>query len=376
MRDDRAATAILERLERPFRELVFSGWDPEFLETPEGAQGMRVALVDRYLASRRHAIPWLDDAIGLAGKTVVELGCGTGSSTVALAERGAHVVAIDIDGPSVAAARHRVDAHQVEGVSIVQCDADQILERALDHRADLYVLFAVLEHLTELERYDTLHGLWNALAPGGSIAVIETPNRLSYFDSHSSELDFVHLLPDDLAFRLRNQSPRQAYRDVMGQAVEMQSEQEAHVVRVRFGLGASYHEFVAAIDEPLDEIVIADGYEDAILSWFGTNLEETTLRSYMLERDMAVPMAFARPVLNLVLRKPTNDADRAAATRRNADRRRELERSHSTSRAGADPEVAASASADRPTVEPGIISTARRQLKRVVRGAQRRITPS
>ena len=324
MDDAHAAEAIVQRLEHTFMELVFSAWDCDFLQTEEGKNGMRTALVDRYLASRRHAVTWLDDAVGLAGSTVVEVGCGTGSSTVALAERGAVVFAIDIDEPSVAAARSRVEAHEVDGVSIIRCEAEEILDVALRSRADLYVLFAVLEHLTLEERLNTLRHLWDALEPGGAIAIIETPNRLSYFDSHSSEQDFVHLLPDNLAFRLANQSPRQAYRDVMGRAARTDDPELAHQIRTRFGLGASFHEFLVAIDEPLNEVVIADGYEDAITSWFGINLEELTLLEYMIERSTAVPMAFARPVLNMVLRKPVDGAQRSYAISRNESRRREL----------------------------------------------------
>lgn len=324
MDDERAAETIVQRLEGAFNELVFSAWDQDFLRTEEGKNGMRAALVDRYLASRRHAVTWLDNVVGLSGSTVVEVGCGTGSSTVALAERDAAVFAIDIDEPSVAAAKSRVDAHEVDGVTIARCEPEEILDVALAQKADLYVLFAVLEHLTEDERFDTLHNLWNSLEPGGAIAIIETPNRLSYFDSHSSEQDFVHLLPDYLAFRLANQSPRQAYRDVMERAARNHDPELAHQLRIRFGLGASFHEFVGAIDEPLDEIVIADGYEDAITSWFGVNLEELTLLEYMIERNTAVPMAFARPVLNIVLRKPTDEGQRSAAVSRNESRRREL----------------------------------------------------
>jgi S-adenosylmethionine-dependent methyltransferase len=324
MDDKRAAEAIVERLEDAFKELIFSAWDQDFLQTDEGRNGMRAALVDRYLASRRHAVTWLDDVVGLSGKAVVEVGCGTGSSTVALAERNAAVFAIDIDEPSVAAAKSRVEAHEVDGVSIALCEAHEILEVALAQKADLYVLFAVLEHLTEEERLDTLHHLWNALEPGGTLAIIETPNRLSYFDSHSSEQDFVHLLPDNLAFQLAQESPRQAYRDVMERAARTNDPALAHQLRIRFGLGASFHEFVAAIDDPLDEVVIADGYEDAITSWFGINLEELTLLEYMIERNTAVPMAFARPVLNMMLRKPADDVQRSEAMAKNESRRREL----------------------------------------------------
>jgi len=323
MDDDAAGEAIVDRLESDFKELIFSSWDPAFLETDEGKRGMRAALVDRYLASRRHAVPWLDAACELGGSTVVEIGGGTGSSTVALAERGASVVAIDIDAPSIAAARRRVEAHQVD-VSTIQCEPHEILDAALSRKADLYVLFAVLEHLTEEERLDTLNRFWDALAPGGAMAIIETPNRLCYFDSHSSEQPFVHLLPDSLAFRLLEDSPRQAYRDVMRRASTVADPEAAHEIRVRFGLGASYHEFVAAIEDPLDEIVVADGYEDAITSWFGITLDEVLLLEYMIDRDVPAPMAFARQVLNVVLRKPVDVDQRRAAASRNDARRREL----------------------------------------------------
>src|SRR5688500_14623008 len=46
---------------------------------------------------RSTVIPWLDRVRRLEGLRVLDIGCGTGSSTVALAEQGARVTAIDID---------------------------------------------------------------------------------------------------------------------------------------------------------------------------------------------------------------------------------------------------------------------------------------
>ena len=200
MDDECAAEAIVERLQDTFKELVFSAWDQDFLLTEEGRNGMRAALVDRYLASRRHAVTWLDNVVGISGKNVVEVGCGTGSSTVALAERNAAVFAIDIDQPSVAAAESRVHAHDVDGVSIAQCEAEEILQVALSQKADLYVLFAVLEHLTEQERFDTLHHLWNALEPGGAlrdhrdaqpIELLRQPQQRTGFRSFTARLPSI-----------------------------------------------------------------------------------------------------------------------------------------------------------------------------------------
>ncbi|MGI9051848.1 MAG: class I SAM-dependent methyltransferase [Ilumatobacteraceae bacterium] len=323
--DDAARAVITERLMPTFLELVFSKWDPAFRETPEGKQGMTVALVDRYLDSRRHGVPWLDRAIDLSSSRIVEIGCGTGSSTVAMAEHCQWVVALDVDQSSVDAARARAVAHDVANVEFRSCPPEEILAAALAVAdADVFVLFAVLEHLTVAERLQTLTSLWEALPRGGAIAIIETPNRLTYRDRHSSEVDFLHLLPDELAFRLVDLSPRAAYRDVVGRAAANPSPIDASVGRVRFGLGASFHEFLAALDEPLEEIVIADGYEDEITSWFGIHLDELLLLQYMLAESIAVPCAFARSVLNVVLRKPTGADDRSAAAAFNAARREAL----------------------------------------------------
>ena len=132
------------------------------------------------------------------------------------------------------------------------------------------------------------------------------------------------MLPDELAFQLVRMSPRAAYRDVVGRAAGADDPLDRHVGRVRFGLGASFHEFLAAIDEPLAEIVVADGYEDAIMSWFVLELDELFLLQYMLAESIDVPCAFARSVLNVVLRKPRDAADRVEAADRNRARRTEM----------------------------------------------------
>jgi ubiquinone/menaquinone biosynthesis C-methylase UbiE len=48
-----------------------------------------------------------------AGARVLEIGCGTGSGLVALAERGAQVVGLDLDESSLEVARRRCSMHGV-----------------------------------------------------------------------------------------------------------------------------------------------------------------------------------------------------------------------------------------------------------------------
>jgi 2-polyprenyl-3-methyl-5-hydroxy-6-metoxy-1,4-benzoquinol methylase len=47
--------------------------------------------------ARFEVVPWLAHFGSLRGKTILELGCGTGASTVALAEQGAIITATDVD---------------------------------------------------------------------------------------------------------------------------------------------------------------------------------------------------------------------------------------------------------------------------------------
>lgn len=59
-----------------------------------GRDGMRSTLVD-----------WLGDDV--AGKRILDAGCGTGSLSVELARRGAHVIAVDLSPTMIGLARER-----------------------------------------------------------------------------------------------------------------------------------------------------------------------------------------------------------------------------------------------------------------------------
>jgi S-adenosylmethionine-dependent methyltransferase len=67
--------------------------------------------------------------------------------------------------------------------------------------ADAVLLYAVLEHQHPLERLETLTRCWDLLRPGGVLIVVETPNRIVYFDPHTSLLPFFAMLPPEVAAR-------------------------------------------------------------------------------------------------------------------------------------------------------------------------------
>jgi len=156
---------------------------------------------------RRTVVPWVHDARPLPGMEVLELGCATGCSTVALAEQGARVTAIDVNQKSLEVAKTRCALYGLSAEFL--CVNAANLSTALSSRQfDVVVLFAVLEHMTHAERMASMVETWELLRPGGLWVISETPNRLWYFDDHTSLLPFYSWLPDDLAFEYSRMSPR------------------------------------------------------------------------------------------------------------------------------------------------------------------------
>src|SRR5262245_54239845 len=90
--DERAHTA----LEAALRDHYFAASPAGYLESPIGARDREDHLFRRLEHARAQVIPWLDAARRLDGARVLEIGCGTGSATVALAEQGARVTGVDL----------------------------------------------------------------------------------------------------------------------------------------------------------------------------------------------------------------------------------------------------------------------------------------
>ena len=176
---------------------------------------------------------------------VLEVGCGTGSATVALAEQGARVTALDVHFEAIEATRIRCALHGLEGsVRLLNCNAANLESVVGSEHYDVVAFFAVLEHMTAAERRASLRAAWNRRAPGAFLAVLDTPNRLWPFDSHTSELPFYHWLPDELAFEYSNRSPRVPFNT---QFRDRSPEKQLQFLRE--GRGISYHDIEVAIGE-------------------------------------------------------------------------------------------------------------------------------
>jgi 2-polyprenyl-3-methyl-5-hydroxy-6-metoxy-1,4-benzoquinol methylase len=212
-----------------------------YLSTDRGKKDLEDHLFRRLDAARNRIIPWLDQARSLRGSSILEIGCGTGCSTVALAEQGAKVTAIDVDEQSLIVAGDRCRAHGLD-VTFVHANATEVQELFSGHAFDWIIFDAALEHMVIKERLCAMRATWKMLSNGGLWSVIETPNRLWYYDSHTSLLPFHMWLPDELAFEYSRFSPRENYRELYRSYSE-----DSKLHFLRRGRGVSFHEFDLAM---------------------------------------------------------------------------------------------------------------------------------
>jgi 2-polyprenyl-3-methyl-5-hydroxy-6-metoxy-1,4-benzoquinol methylase len=252
-------------------------------------------LLARTESDRRLIVPWLDAACCLDGLRILEVGCGTGCSTVVLAEQGALVTGIDVDADALRVAHDRCRLYGLHA-RLLELNAVEAARHFRTGDFDLIIFFACLEHMTLSERMEALPALWNLLPDGAWLAIVETPNRLWYFDFHTSLLPFFNWLPDDLAFAYSKFSERERFKD------DFRVNNPSHMQEfLRKGRGVSYHEFDLAVGT------------HAVFSSFSTfyGYRYTMLRSMRARHFKSILRSFRpdlhdgwfEPSLDLLMRK-------------------------------------------------------------------------
>jgi len=232
---------------------------------------------------------------------ILEIGCGTGSSTVALAEQGAHITAIDVDSPSLTVARERcrILNLDVDFQELNSADAASVMGK---QQFDFVLFYASLEHMTHAERIIALRGIWNLLAEGGFLCVIETPNRLYYKDYHTSYLPFFFWLPDDLAFEYSQLSPREFFHNRYSK-YDSQS-----LDFLRQGRGVSFHEFDLAMG-PVEKLRVLSSMSEfhrrrKPLQWLWHRFSsDYRYESFLHSHCQHKPRAFFERRLDLMIEK-------------------------------------------------------------------------
>jgi S-adenosylmethionine-dependent methyltransferase len=260
----------------------------------------------RFDDCRRWFVPWLRRVLDLNLSRVVEIGCGTGSTTAALALEAREVEAYDIAGDSIEAARRRLQIMGLSNVRFHEHHPDLLLaairEQQSQETVDCFVLFAVLEHQLLHERLATLETCWELLRPGGLLVIADTPNRLCLHDFHTTWLPFFNALPDELALRYADRSPREDFRAEIA-AARAASDIDAHLTLARLGRGVSYHEFELALGD-VEPLIVGDGFDPEPLGYFGVSLETRLLFTYVKQKRLRVAPAFVRDTIEIILQKP------------------------------------------------------------------------
>jgi 2-polyprenyl-3-methyl-5-hydroxy-6-metoxy-1,4-benzoquinol methylase len=232
----------LNRIEQSIKKNYHTGWRSESCYSKEMYEyDLHAHRSGRVEIDRRTVVPWLDSARALRDMRVLEIGCGTASSTVAIAEQGAHVTGIDIDEGALAVAKDRLNVFGVQAECRI-LNANEMKDTFGANAFDMIIFFACLEHMTIAERITSLRDAWEMLPASGLMVIVETPNRLWFFDDHTSKLPFFHWLPDDLAFQYSRFSSRDNFCELYR---EENAESKDHFLRR--GRGMSFHEVEMAI---------------------------------------------------------------------------------------------------------------------------------
>ncbi len=254
-------------------------------------------IFERLYYNRNRIAPWLNKVRELKGASVLEIGCGTGISTLALMEQGAKVTGVDVDAGALEVAKDRLkiagfepDVHLVNG--------DDIADHFGDKKFDFIIYYAVLEHMTVEERLKSLEQAWGMLKEESYLAVIETPNRLWYYDSHTAAMPFYDWLPDDLAFYYSKFSDRANFKDSYRDLND-----EDMMKFLRWGRGASYHEFEVAI-APLHELkVVSSLMKFEKSTFFKLGFKGLRYVRFLKSIHKRLNSGFCYPYLDIIIKK-------------------------------------------------------------------------
>ncbi|MBH9309575.1 bifunctional 2-polyprenyl-6-hydroxyphenol methylase/3-demethylubiquinol 3-O-methyltransferase UbiG [Pseudomonas aeruginosa] len=117
-------------------------------------------------------VNWIDERAGLAGKKVLDIGCGGGILSEAMAQRGANVPGIDMgEAPLAGARRHQLES----GVAVDyrQITAEQMAEE-MPGQFDVVTCLEMLEHVPDPA--SVIRACHRLVKPGGQV-FLSTINR-------------------------------------------------------------------------------------------------------------------------------------------------------------------------------------------------------
>ena len=156
--------------------------------------------------------------LGARGLSVLEVGCSFGHMTEYLDGEPAVGAITTFDTDPAFAEMTRVKAAELPLGKVREVGLFGNAEtRALPYATgafDLVVVCGVIEHLPDRFRRAQVDEYYRVLAPGGHIAVLDTPNRAFPLETHSIGLPLVQWLPPRAAYRYARLARPARFRDV------------------------------------------------------------------------------------------------------------------------------------------------------------------
>lgn len=250
----------LQKIESSIRENYHQGWRKETNYLPEAyLNDLNNHLTGRLEKDRYSYIPWLNKTIELKGANVLEIGCGTGSSTIAFAEQGANVTAVDIDEGALKVAKDRCAIYNVPA-KIIYGNATDVYDEVKDQKFDLIIFFACIEHMLYEERIASLRKYYDLVPKGKFLSIVETPNTLWYYDGHTSGLPFFNWLSDNAAYDYSKYSKRPNFKELYHELSD-----EKYLNFLRRGRGFSFHELEVALNLPAKKINVVSFFNRLLM---------------------------------------------------------------------------------------------------------------
>ena len=284
----------LKIIETSLRQNFYKGWRSEINYTSDAyASDLRAHLIDRLDIDRINHIPWFNNIVKLKGANILEIGCGTGSSTVALAEQGANVTGVDIDEGALKVAKDRCKIYNVPATFILG-NASDVYNDLCNHKFDLIIFFACMEHMVYSERIDSLMKYYELLPNGSYLSIVETPNRLWYFDSHTSFLPYFHWLPDNLAFDYSKYSNRNNFNELYHEYSE-----DNFLHFLRRGRGFSFHELEIALNIMAENIEVVDYLKRPFIPFS----LESKFNKFLIKNHPKISKGFFNPKIDIIIKK-------------------------------------------------------------------------
>lgn len=260
-------------------------------------------LSGRLTKFRNEVVPWLSSVRDLKGVSILEIGCGTGSSTVSLAEQGANVTALDVDEASLMVAKKRMELYGLSA-EFVLGNGEKVDTLFINKHFDIILFPATLEHMTYQERVNCLRSAYRMMQKGDLLVTVETPNRLWFYDFHTAYLPFYFWLPEELAFDYSKYSKRNNFKEIYK---DHNAEKMLHFIRR--GRGVSFHDFEIAFEDMSTMPVISsmEGYSKNPAFRFLTDRLKSrgyfTYKKFIWKLSPHHHEGFFEPWLDLIFKK-------------------------------------------------------------------------